>query len=477
LQELPRLSSCEKFIASKNLYIAGHLLIKNGRAKLKIRNSNEWVSLPIETVRPYGRQIRRHDRRKIAKLKKLIGHFGQVAPIIIDANRVIIDGFATWRAMSELGSGDIATITVAGRTDPEIKALRLALNRLPADTAWDNQELRAEFEELIKISFDLDLTAFDTAEIDHVLDMDLPKANVVEDEEQIPAVQTQAISKLGDIWICDDHRLGCGNAHDGEFVARLRDGALADVCFTDPPYNVHIAGFVSGKGRNQHREFVQGTGEMSSEDFTTFLATALKVLQTSSSPRALLFICMDWRHVHELISAGRQCVLELYNICVWAKTNAGMGSLYRNQHELICVFKVGAEPPTNNVELGRHGRNRSNLWTYRGLNAFGNERDELLAAHPTVKPVAMIADALRDVTKRSGIVLDTFLGSGSTLIAAEETGRRCLGVELDPLYVDVAIRRWQSHTCRDAVDASSGELFCDRAKRLAAHSSEASHGQ
>jgi DNA modification methylase len=444
---------------------------------LELRNSNEWLSLPIDSVKPYDRQLRRHDRRKINKLKKLIGHFGQVAPIIVDTNHVIIDGHAVWQAMRELGSGDIATITVASRSDPEIKALRLALNRLSTEAAWDNQQLRIEFEELLNLSFDLDLTAFDTAEIDHILEVDLPQANLVEDEDKIPAVQAQAVSKLGDIWVCDDHRLGCGNAHDGDFVARVRVAAPVDVCFVDPPYNVPIAGFVSGKGRNQHREFVQGTGEMSPDEFTAFLAAALKVLQTSSASHALIYACMDWRHVHELISAGRQCALELYNICVWAKTNAGMGSLYRNQHELICVFKAGAETPTNNVELGRHGRNRSNLWTYRGFNAFSNERDELLAAHPTVKPVAMVADALRDVTARGGTVLDTVMGSGSTLIAAEETGRRCFGTELDPLYVDVAIRRWQLNTHRDAVHAGTGELFCDRAERLAAHGSEVRHGQ
>jgi DNA modification methylase len=444
---------------------------------LKLRNSNEWLALPIDSVKPYGRQVRRHDRRKINKLKKLIGHFGQVAPIIIDANQVIVDGHAVWQAMRELGSGDIATITVAGRSDPEIKALRLALNRLSAEAAWDNQQLRIEFEELLNLSFDLELTAFDTAEIDHILDVDLPQANLVEAGEQIPAVQAQAVSKLGDIWVCGDHRLGCGNAHDGDFVVRVREAVPADVCFVDPPYNVPIAGFVSGKGRNQHREFVQGTGEMSPDEFMGFLAAALKVLQASSSPRALIYACMDWRHVHELLSAGRQRALELYNICVWAKTNAGMGSLYRNQHELICVFKAGTETPTNNVELGRHGRNRSNLWTYRGFNAFGDQRDELLAAHPTVKPVTMVADALRDVTKRGGTVLDTFMGSGSTLIAAEETERRCFGTELDPLYVDVAIRRWQIHTCRDAVHAATGELFCDRSEHVFAHGKEPRHGQ
>jgi DNA modification methylase len=444
---------------------------------LKLRNSNEWLSLPIDSVVPYGRQLRRHDRRKINKLKKLIGHFGQVVPIVIDANQVIIDGHAVWQAMRELGSGDIAAITVAGRSDPEIRSLRMALNRLTAEAAWDNQELRAEFEELISISFDLDLTAFDATEIDNLLDLDLPKANVVEDEEEIPAVQAQAVSKLDDIWVCGGHRLGCGNAHHREFIARVSEGTLADVAFTDPPYNVPIAGFVSGKGRHQHREFVQGTGEMSADQFTEFLAAALEVLKASCAPRALIYACMDWRHVHDLLSAGKRRGLELYNICVWAKTNAGMGSLYRNQHELICVFKTDAETPVNNVELGRHGRNRSNLWTYRGFTAFGGERDDLLAVHPTVKPVAMISDALRDVTKRGGIVLDTFMGSGSTLIAAQETGRRCFGTELDPLYVDVAIRRWQIHTRGDAVHAVTGELFCDRAEQAAAHGNEARHGQ
>ena len=442
---------------------------------MKIRNSYEWLSLPLDSVKPYGRHARRHDRRKIAKLKKLIGHFGQVAPIIVDANYVIVDGHAVWQAMRELGSGEIAAIVVTGRSDSEIKALRLALNRLAIEAAWDNRELRAEFEDLISLSFDLDLTAFDVAEIDHILELDLPKANVF--EEQTLALQAQPVSKTGDIWACGDHRLGCGSAHDRDFVARVRDGVLADVCFTDPPYNLPIAGFVSGKGRNQHREFVQGTGEMSPDQFTDFLAVALEVLQKSCSASALIYACMDWRHVYELVSASKRCGLELYNICVWAKSNAGMGSLYRSQHELICIFKAGAEAHRDNIELGRHGRNRSNLWTYRGLNAFGSDRDELLASHPTPKPVAMIADALRDVTKRGAVVLDTFLGSGSTLIAAEETGRRCFGIELDPLYIDLAIRRWQRKTAREATHAETGEFFEDRARNLAIPAEEMRHGR
>jgi DNA modification methylase len=431
---------------------------------MNIRNSNEAVSLPIGSIKPYARQVRRHSRQSIGKLKKLIGHFGQIVPIIIDANRVIIDGHAVWQAMRELGAGDIATITVAGRADPDVKALRLALNRLPAEAAWDNKELRSEFEELLTLSFDLELTAFDTAEIDQVLDLDLPQTNLVEDEAKIPPVEATAVTRPGDIWRCGDHRLGCGNAHDGEFVSRVSEGLLANVAFIDPPYNVPIAGFVSGKGRNQHRKFVQGAGEMSAEQFTVFLTTALDVLKVACSPRALIYTCMDWRHVHDLLSAGIRSELDLYNICVWAKTNAGIGSPYRNQHELVCVFRAGKETPANNVELGQHGRCRSNLWTYREFNAVGGERDGRLAVHPT--PVALIADVLRDVTKGDGIVLDTFMGSGSTLIAAEQTGRRCFGTELDPLYVDVAVRRWQSRTKRDAVHAKSGDPFNERAQQI-----------
>ena len=202
----------------------------------------------------------------------------------------------------------------------------------------------------------------------------------------------------------------------------------------------------------------------------------MEVLRKSCSASALIYACIDWRHVYELLSASKRCGLELYNICVWAKSNAGMGSLYRSQHELICVFEAGAESPLNNIELGRHGRNRSNLWTYRGFNAFGSDREELLASHPTVKPVLMIADALRDVTRRGGIVLDTFLGSGSTLMAAEETGRRCFGIELDPLYVDLAIRRWQTKTACDALHAETGELFEARARHLTATAEDTRHG-
>ena len=441
-----------------------------------IRNSNEWQWFRIDQIKPYPGHARRHNKRKIEKLKKLLRHYGQVTPVVVDRDGVILDGDAVLTAMRELGSGEIAAVVVANRTDPEIKALRLALNRIPMDAAWDNDRLRVELEQLVSLSFDLELTGFDAVEIDHLLEVDVPKLNVTEDSEQIPAPQSPAITTVGDIWTCGRHHIGCGDARDQAFIDKIMGGLRASMCFVDPPYNVPIAGFVSGKGRVQHREFVQGIGELSSDQFTAFLAECLAVLQRCTSDGALIYACMDWRHIYELLAAGRQCSLELFNICVWAKTNAGMGSLYRSQHELICVFKAGATNHINNVELGRHGRNRSNLWTYRGLNSFGADRDELLASHPTVKPVLMIADAIRDVTRRGDTVLDTFMGSGSTLMAAEETGRVCFGVDLDPLYVDVAVRRWQNQTRQDAVHAETGELFNERALRLASESEEVRHG-
>lgn len=284
------------------------------------------------------------------------------------------------------------------------------------------------------------------------------KLNVTEDE-QIPAPQRPAVTTVGEIWTCGRHRVGCGDARDQGFIEKINGGLRASMCFIDAPYNLRIDGFVSGKGRVRHREFVQGIGELSAEQFTAFLVDSLAVLQRSATDSAFIYACMDWRHVFELLAAGRRCGLELFNLCVWAKTNAGMGSLYRSQHELICVFKNGASAHVNNVELGRHGRNRSNLWSYRGLNSFGAERDELLASHPTIKPTLMIADAIRDVTGRGDAVLDTFLGSGSTLMAAEETGRVCFGVDLDPLYIDVAVRRWQGFTKRDALLAGTKTTF------------------
>jgi hypothetical protein len=353
--------------------------------------------------------------------------------------------------MRELGAEQIAVVIASGRSEAEVKALRLALNRIPQDSKWDGERLREEFSALVAFSFDMELTGFEVVEIDSILDVDPPQANVLEASD-IPAPPENPVTRTGDVWICGDHRVSCGEPLHSPALARLLDGQCPETAFCD---------VVSGLWRTPHREFLQADGELTGEQAEALLMDALEALKVSLRRGAVLFICIEWRHAYELFSAGRRCGLEMINLCVWAKTNAGMGSLYRSQHELIAVFRTGDGPHRNNIELGRHGRHRSNLWTHRGLNSFGAGRDDLLASHPTAKPVAMIADAIRDVTQRHDAVLDLFLGSGSTLIAAENTGRRCLGMEIDPLYVDVAVRRWERATGRDAVHADTGATLAE----------------
>jgi len=281
------------------------------------------------------------------------------------------------------------------------------------------------------------------------------------DEVVLPQSNDIAVSKLGDLWLLGEHRILCGNALLPTDYVLLLDGCQANIIFTDPPYNVPIKGHVTGNGSIQHREFQMAGGEMSIDQFTTFLKQVCINLVAASTDGSIHYICMDWRHLPEILTAGNSAYTEMKNLCVWAKDNAGMGSLYRSQHELVLVFKNGKAKHVNNVQLGQFGRYRTNLWRYPGVNSFARATDEgnLMEMHPTVKPVAMIVDALYDCSNRSDSVLDPFLGSGSTLIAAERTGRRCCGMELDPLYVDTAIRRWQKLTGMKAVHATSGKSF------------------
>lgn len=260
---------------------------------------------------------------------------------------------------------------------------------------------------------------------------------------------------MGDIWEIGLHRLICGDALDPEAYTQLLAGESAQMAFTDPPYNVPINGHVSGLGKIRHREFAMASGEMDEATFTGFLSSVFTNMANSSRKGAIQYICMDWRHIIEMMTAGTKAYSNFLNLCVWAKTNGGMGSLYRSQHELVFVFKAGDSPHINNVELGRHGRNRTNVWNYPGINSFGKDRDSDLALHPTVKPVALVMDAILDCSKRKGIILDPFAGSGTTLVAAEKTGRLGFGIELDPRYCDVIVRRMQSLFSIEAIHQAS----------------------
>jgi DNA modification methylase len=415
--------------------------------------------------------VRTHNRAQERKLTRIIRKHGIVAPIIVDPNGNIINGVLVWKCSKKLGFDSVPTVVVRTNDPAAIKALRLALNRVAEDAGWDKANLREELRYLLELDYELDLTGFEAPEIDAILEIETPTIGVVDlDEEEL--LTGPAVTEAGDIIACDRHRIACGDARDPALLARLWDKNAVRMVMTDPPYNIPIDGFVGGKGSVRHREFAHASGEMSDAEFLAFLASFFATAMTTLIPGALVYAWMDWRHIDTLIAAGKQSGLSLLNICVWAKTTAGLGSLYRSQHELCAVFKFGDEPHVNNVELGKHGRSRSNLWTARGMASFGRERNELLSLHPTVKPVRLLADAILDASKRGDTVLDPFLGSGSTLLACDEVGRRCFGVEIDPAYVDVTVRRWQQATRRDAIFEDTGETFDERTARRAAEAAE-----
>ena len=317
-----------------------------------------------------------------------------------------------------------------------------------------------EIEFLQDEGIDLTTTGFEIPEIEMIFDAVTPNTCNAATDDVLPSLASgKVITRPGDLWILGDHRLFCGEARRRESFEALLSGETAQLAFVDPPYNVKIRGHVSGNGRVQHREFMQASGEKTSAQFTKFLEESLDLLAEHSVDGAIHFICCDWRHVGEMLAAGRRIYYELKNLVVWNKTNAGMGSFYRSQHELIFVWKNGRGKHVNNIELGRYGRNRSNVWTYAGVNAFGADRLDELAMHPTVKPVALVTDAIRDCSCRGDIVLDSFGGSGTTLIACERTHRNGRLIELDPVYCDQIVRRWQKLTGKPALHGSTGQPF------------------
>jgi DNA modification methylase len=344
----------------------------------------------------------------------------------------------------------------------------IADNRLTEISVWDDRLLAQQLKDLslLGVDFSLELTGFDVGEIDlRIASLEDAPGLADDPGDALPELSTQPVSKIGDSWTLGRNRLLCGSALDVAAFAALMGEDHAAMVFTDPPYNVPIDGHASGLGAIHHRPFPMACGEMDRAEFTAFLGKAFRNLAAFSVDGSLHYVCMDWRHAEELLAAGRDVYRQLINLCVWIKHNAGMGSLYRSQHELVFIFKHGRNGHRNNVQLGQFGRNRSNVWHYPGANSFPRcgEEGNLLALHPTVKPVAMVADAILDCSARGDIVLDGFLGSGTTLIAAERTGRRCYGLELDPLFTDTIVRRWQKLTGGSAHHAASGRSFDDLA--------------
>ena len=407
---------------------------------------------PLGSLIPDPRNARTHPKRQLDQIAASIREFGFTNPILVDPEGRIIAGHGRLLAAKALGLDEVPTIALSGLTDPQKRALRLADNKIALGAGWDLDLLKLELGELsaMEVDIDLTLTGFAAGEIDVIL-----KAPADPEDEVIPPVPVKPRSKPGDIWMLGEHRIGCGDGRDLGFLeAVVGDGAKVDAAFLDPPYNVRINGHANARGR--HREFAMASGEMSEDAFRAFLAETLGACVRVSRDGAVHFVCMDWRHLNDLSAAGEGLYGDLLNLCVWNKSNAGMGSLYRSRHELVFVFRVGSAPHFNAVELGRHGRNRTNVWDYPSVNSMAGSRREDLALHPTVKPTALVADAIQDVTRRGDLVLDIFLGSGTTLIAAERTGRRFRGVDIDPAYVDVAIDRWTAMTGGEPRRAASG---------------------
>ena len=404
---------------------------------------------------------RTHSPKQLKQIEASIRRFGFLNPVLVDGESRIIAGHGRVAAAKVIGMERVPVISIEGMSEADRRAYVIADNRLAELAGWDNELLRLELGGILELEpdFDLDLTGFIGGELEALL----AAADQDDADEVAPPEVDRAriVSGPGDLWHLGRHRLICGDARDPAVFDRLLGGELAQMVITDPPYNVPVNGHVCGLGKIRHAEFAMASGEMTEAEFETFLKEVLGNLASSSADGSIHFVCMDWRHMRELIGAGYAVYDELKNLIVWNKDNGGMGAFYRSKHELVFAFKRGKAAHINNFELGQHGRYRTNVWDYAGINSLKAERAEELAMHPTVKPVQMIADAILDCSKRNGIVLDAFSGSGTTIMAAEQTMRRAYAMEIDPAYVDVAIRRWEAATGKQATLGDTGTTFAD----------------
>ena len=429
--------------------------------------------LPPASLKPYPNNARAHSKRQLTKLAASIAQFGFVVPVLIDGQNGLIAGHGRLQAATNLSLQVIPCIRIEHLSEAQKRAFILADNRLTELASWDSKLLASELQFLSDLEFDIELTGFETAEIDVIIERDQdPSKSDPADQAPAPCPNMPAATRLGDLWLLGEHRVFCGDATKRQSFENVLGGGKAQMVFTDPPYNVPISGHVSGLGQVQHREFAMASGEMSETEFTRFLTTTLGHAAASSEDGAIHYVCMDWRHLSEIIGAGRAVYSELKNLCFWNKNNGGMGSLYRSKHELVFVWKTGTGTHINNIELGRFGRYRTNVWDYPGVNGFKSDVGHELTMHPTVKPVALVADAIRDCSKRNGVILDPFAGSGTTVIAAEKTGRRAAVIEIDPLYVDAIVRRWQTFTGKQPVCARTGATFNERESAVNSQTSD-----
>jgi DNA modification methylase len=423
----------------------------------------EFVEISIDELKAPSRKLRKVDLARIREISGSMSRFQYYGVVLIDKNNTIVDGYVRFEAAKLLGLRTLRCIRVDHLSDVELRLLRLAIGRLGETAEWAVPELQIEFTELIAAGADIESSGFSIPEIDEIIVG--AGAEAIEIGPLLPEADVAAVARLGDIIQLGRHRIIVGDATNPDVMHRLMAGAsLACLVLTDQPYNVKIAGNVT---RGNHREFVMASGEMSNARFRAFILDWIRTVIAYLRDGGIVATFTDWRGAPAVANVAAEIGLTPLNLIVWHKSNAGMGSLYRSAHELLPLYKKGDAPHVNNVLLGKNGRWRSNVWTYPGASAFGSDAREGLKDHPTVKPVAMLQDALIDLTNRGDTVLDPFLGSGSTLIAAEKVGRICLGIEIDPLFVDVIVRRYEAITGKSAALVETGETFAELAARRA----------
>jgi len=441
-------------------------LAKN-RAFTKLGKVNPPLAIvyrDIEHLQPDSKNPRVHSEKQIQQVARSIEAFGFNVPFLIDREGKVIAGHGRLAACKLLGINQVPTIRLDHLTEEQIRAFMIADNRLTENAGWDDRLLGQQLKALseIKLDFSLEATGFEMGEIDVMID-GLASPFEAEAADTLPKLRSAVpITKPGDLWLLGRNRVICGDALADRSYQRLMDDRLAAAVFTDPPYTDPIDAYVTGFGKVHHAELVNASVETTEAEFTEFLSKAFTNLTIASAPGAIYCLCVDWRHLEELLAAAEQTYTELRNVCVWVQDSGGQGSLYRSQYELIFVFESGKTKHRNDVESGQYGRDRTNIWQNPRVNSQCRKAKEPnLRPHSSVKPVAMVVEALRDCTAHDEIVLDAFLGSGTTLVAAEQIGRICYAIELDPSYVDLAVRRWQAYTGDTAKHALSKRSFRD----------------
>ena len=426
-----------------------------------------FENLKVADIHGYEHNAKTHPESQVQQIISSINKFGFNNPILIDENNEIIAGHGRFLAAQAMNLETVPTIKLSHLTDAQKRAYRLADNKIAENGGWNKELLSMEIKDLEKIclndNFVIQDIGFNDAELDSIINFTDAKP-INQKTNAVPFIpEDEIISKPGDIWQLGKHRIICGDSLNPDTFVKLFDGKKADMILQDPPYNVKIDGHVCGSGTIKHKEFAMASGEMTTDEFTQFLMNNFALCKQYSNDGSLHYNFMDWRHVLEITTAGKNVFDKFINMCVWVKTSGGMGSLYRSQHELCFIFQNGKESHNNNIQLGKYGRYRTNVWQYAGVNTFGKHKQDGIM-HPTVKPVEMLKDAILDVSKRGDIVLDCFLGSGSSLIACQQSGRICYGIEYEPLYIDTTIRRFQNLFRIDAINVSTGKTYNESLK-------------